>query len=122
MDDIFGRKIGSVFESGFLDVGSVEEFIGMLESLEEKWLLFYQNGKVFYFWFGLNKKEDFICSVISFVCQRVGFGCLFEKFIINWFECINGVFQDCVKCECGIVKIDEYIVVKSIEKLVKNQE
>lgn len=41
MDDIFGRKIGSVFESGFLDVGSVEEFIGMLESLEEKWLLFY---------------------------------------------------------------------------------
>ena len=34
MDDIFGKKIGSVFESGLSDAGSTEEFIGMLESLE----------------------------------------------------------------------------------------
>ena len=37
MDDIFGRKIGSVFESGLLDAGSAEEFTGLLESLEKKW-------------------------------------------------------------------------------------
>ena len=39
MDDIFGRKIGSVFESGLLDAGSAEEFTGLLESLEKKWSL-----------------------------------------------------------------------------------
>ena len=33
-----------------------------------------------------------------------------------------GVLQDCVKRECGTVKTDEYTLVKSIEKLVKNQE
>ena len=33
MDDIFGRKIGSVCESGLSDAGSAEEVIGMLESL-----------------------------------------------------------------------------------------
>ena len=33
-----------------------------------------------------------------------------------------GVLQDCVKHECGTVKTDEYTLVKSIEKLVKNQE
>ena len=37
MDDIFGRKIGSIFESGLSDAGSAEEFIGLFESLEEKW-------------------------------------------------------------------------------------
>ena len=39
MDDIFGRKIGSVFESGLLDAGSAEEFTGLLESPEKKWSL-----------------------------------------------------------------------------------
>ena len=39
MDDIFGRKIGSVFESGLLDTGSAEEFTGLLESPEKKWSL-----------------------------------------------------------------------------------
>ena len=56
MDDIFGRKIGRVFESGLSDAGSVEEFIGMLESLEEKWSSLHQNGKAFHSWFGLKKK------------------------------------------------------------------
>ena len=36
MDDIFGRKIGSVFESGLSDAESAEEIIGLFESLDEK--------------------------------------------------------------------------------------
>lgn len=122
MDDIFGRQIGSVFESGLSDAGSAEEFIGMLESLEEKWSSLHQNGKAFHSWFGLNKKEDFIRSVISPVRQRAGLGCPPEKFTTNRSERTNGILQDCVKRECGTAKTDEYTVVKSIEKLVKNQE
>ena len=122
MDDIFGRKIGSVFESGLSDAGSAEEFIGMLESLEEKWSSLHQNGKAFHSWFGLKKKEEFIRSVISPVRQRAGLGCPPEKFTTNRSERTNGVFQDCVKRECGTAKTDEYILVKSIEKLDNNQE
>ena len=35
MDNIFGRKIGSIFESGLSEAGSAEQFIGLFESLEE---------------------------------------------------------------------------------------
>ena len=45
MDDIFGRKIGSVFESGLSDAGSAEEFTGLLESLEKKWSLLHLGDK-----------------------------------------------------------------------------
>ena len=65
MDDIFGRKIGSVFESGLSDAGSAEEVIGMLDGLEEKWSSRHQNGKAFHSWFGLNKNYDFIRSVLD---------------------------------------------------------
>ena len=36
MDYIFGRKVGSIFESGLSEAGSAEQFIGLFESLEEK--------------------------------------------------------------------------------------
>ena len=65
MDDIFGRTIGNVFESGLSDAGSTEEVIGLLESLEEKWSSRHQNGKASDSWLGLNKKEDFIRSVLD---------------------------------------------------------
>ena len=45
MDDIFGRKIGSVFESRLSDAGSAENFFGLFESLEEKWSSLHSNGK-----------------------------------------------------------------------------
>ena len=122
MDDIFGRKIGSVFESGLSDAGSAEECIGMLESLEEKWSSLHQNGKAFQFWFGLKKKEEFMRSIISPVHQRAGLGCPPEKLTTNRSERTNGVRQDCVKRECGTAKTDEYTLVKSIEELVNNQE
>ena len=116
-------KLGNgVFESGMSDAGSAEEFIGMLKSLEEKWSSLHQNGKAFHSWFGLNKKEDFIRSVISPVCQRAGLGCPPEKFTTNRSERTNGVLQDCIKRDCGTAKTDKYTLVKSIEKLVKNQE
>ena len=73
MDDVFGKKIGSVFESGLSDA----------ESLEEKWSSLHQNGKAFHSWFELNKKEDFIRSVISSVRQRAGLGCPPEQFTTN---------------------------------------
>ena len=34
--DIFGTKIGSIFESGLSDAASAEEFISLFESLQEK--------------------------------------------------------------------------------------
>lgn len=57
MDDIFGRKIGSVFESRLSDAGSAEEFTGLFESLEEKWSSLHSNGKAFHSWFGSKKKK-----------------------------------------------------------------
>lgn len=84
--------------------------------------MLHQNGKVFHSWFGLKKKEDFICSVISPVRQRAGLGCPPEKFTTNWSEHTNDVLQDSMKRKCGTAKTDEYTLVKSIEKLVKSQQ
>lgn len=122
LDDIFGRKIGSVFESELSDAGSVEEFIAGFESLEEKWSSLHLNGKAFHSWFGSKKKEDFVSSVISTVRQRAGLDCPPDKFTTNRSERTNGVLQDCVKRECGTAKIDEYTLVKTLEKLVKSQQ
>lgn len=55
MDDIFGRKIGSAFESGLSDAGSAEEFIGLFKSLEEKWSSLHSNGLPLLVW--LRKKN-----------------------------------------------------------------
>ena len=120
MDDIFGRKIGRVFESGLSDAGSAEESIGLFESLEEKWSSLHSNGKAFLSWFGSKKTEEFIRSVISPVRQRAGLGCPPDKFTTNRSERTNGVLQDCVKLECGTAKIDEYTLVKTLEKLVNS--
>ena len=114
--------MGSVFESGLSDAGSAEEFIGLFESLEEKWSSLHSNGKAFHSWFGSKKTEEFIRSVISPVRQRAGLGCPPDKFTTNRSERTNGVLQDCVKRECGTAKIDEYTLVKTLEKLVKSQE
>ncbi|XP_078364368.1 uncharacterized protein LOC144648781 [Oculina patagonica] len=122
MDDIFGRRIGRVFESGLSDAGSAEEFLGLFESLEGKWSSLHSNGKAFHSWFGAKKKEEFLNSVISPVRQRAGLGCPPEKFTTNRSERTNGVLQDCVKRECGTAKIDEYTLVKTLEKFVKSQE
>ena len=122
MDVIFGRKIGSVFQSGLSHAGSAEEFIGMFESLKEKWTSLHSNGKAFHSQFGSKKTEEFIRSVISPVRQRAGLGCPSDKFTTNRSERTNGVLQDCVKRECGTAKIDEYTLVKTLEKLVKSQK
>ena len=122
MDDTFGRKICSVFESGLSDAGSAEEFIGLFESLEEKWSLLHSNGKAFHSWFGSKKTEEFIRSVISPVRQNAGHGCPPDKFTNNRSERTNDILQDCVKRERGTAKIDEYTLIKTLEKQVKSQE
>ena len=68
MDDTFGRKICSVFESGLSDAGSAEEFIGLFESLEEKWSLLHSNGKAFHSWFSSKKrKNSYVALSVPFV-------------------------------------------------------
>ena len=116
MDDTFGRKICSVFESGLSDAGSAKEFNGLFESLEEKWSLLHSNGKAFHSWFGSQKTEEFIRSVISPVRQNAGLGCPPDKFTNNRSERTNDVLQDCVKRERGTAKIDEYTLIKTLEK------
>ena len=120
MDNIFGRKIGSIFESGLSEAGSAEQFISLFESLEEKWSSLHSNGKAFHAWFDSKKTEGFIRSVISPVRQRAGLGCPPDKFTTNRSERKNGVLQDCVKGELGTAKIDEYTLVKTLEKLVNS--
>ena len=78
------------------------------------------NGKVFHSLFGSNETEEFIRSVISPVRQRAGLGCPPDKFTTNRSERTNGVLQSCVKHECRTAKIDEYTLVKTLEKLVKS--
>ena len=58
--DIFGKTAGDVFESGLPDAEGPAEFVGMLESLEEKWTAAHSNGKAFYSWFARRKTDDFI--------------------------------------------------------------
>ena len=88
----------------------------------EKWLLLHQTVKALHSWFGLNKKEHFMYSVISPVPQSAGLCCPPKKFTTNQSERTNGVLQDCMKRECGTAKTDEYTLVISSKKLVKNQE
>ena len=98
MDDIFGRKIGSVFESRLSDAGSAGNFIGLFESLEEKWSSLHSNGSLpLLVW--LEKHEEFIRSVISPIRQRAGLGFPPDKFTTNRSERTNSVLQDCVNAE-----------------------
>ena len=98
MDDIFGRKIGSVFESRLSDAGSAENFFGLFESLEEKWSSLHSNGSLpLLVW--LEKHEEFIRSVISPIRQRAGLGFPPDKFTTNRSERTNSVLQDCVNAE-----------------------
>ena len=98
MDDILGRKIGSVFESRLPDAGSAETFFGLFESLEEKWSSLHSNGSLpLLVW--LEKHEEFIRSFISPIRQRAGLGFPPDKFTTNRSECTNSVLQDCVNAE-----------------------
>ena len=98
MDDIFGRKIGSVFESRLSDAGSAENFFGLFESLEEKWSSLHSNRSLpLLVW--LEKHEEFIRSVISPIRQRAGLGFPPDKFTTNRSERTNSVLQDCVNAE-----------------------
>ena len=98
MDDIFGRMIGSVFESRLSDAGSAENFFGLFESLEEKWSSLHSNGSLpLLVW--LEKHEEFIRSVISPIRQRAGLGFPPDKFTTNRSERTNSVLQDCVNAE-----------------------
>ena len=98
MDDIFGRKIGSVFESRLSDAGSAENFFGLFESLEEKWSSLHSNRRLpLLVW--LEKHEEFIRSVISPIRQRAGLGFPPEKFTTNRSDRTNSVLQDCVNAE-----------------------
>ena len=64
----------------------------------------------------LQKKEEFIRSVISPVRQNAGLSCPPDKFTNNRSERTNDVLQDCVKRERGTAKIDEYTLIKTLEK------
>ena len=98
MDDIFGRKIGSVFESRLSDAGSAGNFIGLFESLEEKWSSLHSNGSLpLLVW--LEKHEEFIRSVVSPIRQGAGLGFPPDKFTTNRSERTNSVLQDCVNAE-----------------------
>ena len=98
MDDIFGRMIGSVFESRLSDAGSAENFFGLFESLEEKWSSLHSNGSLpLLVW--LEKHEEFIRSVISPIRQRAGLGFPPDKFTTNRSERTNSVLQDCMNAE-----------------------
>ena len=95
MDDIFGRKIGSVFESRLSDAGSAENFFGLFESLEEKWSSLHSNGSLpLVTWFGSKNTKN-----SRRVRQRAGLGFPPDKFTTNRSERTNSVLQDCVNAE-----------------------
>ena len=62
---IFLDETQAAFLSGLSDAGSAEDFIGLFESLEEKWSSLHSNEKAFHSWFGSKKTEGFIRSVMS---------------------------------------------------------
>ena len=95
MDDIFGRMIGSVFESRLSDAGSAENFFGLFESLEEKWSSLHSNGSLpLVTWFGSKNTKN-----SRRVRQRAGLGFPPDKFTTNRSERTNSVLQDCVNAE-----------------------
>ena len=49
--DIFGQRIGTIYESGLIDASNDETFYKMLESLKERWSNFDEKGRQFYEWF-----------------------------------------------------------------------
>ena len=72
---------------------------------------------------GLARKKGRIHTQrFSPVRQRAGLGSSPDELTTSRSERTNGVLQDCVKCECGTAKVEEYTRVKTLEKLVKSQE
>ena len=120
--DIFGRKIGDVFESGISDAKDADELTAMLDSIECKWAAAHRNGQVFHKWFLEKKAKEFAENVIVSVRQRAGLGCPPTKFTTNRSERTNGVIQDFIARENGTAQVDEYTFAKSLQKLIQIQQ
>lgn len=120
--NIFGMRVGDVFESGLSDATSKEEFDSFLRSLEEKWQNAHVSGNAFYQWFPENKAEEFVKCVIRPVREKAGLGSPPERFTTNRPERTNGVVQEFISQECGKEKVDEHTFAVTMKKLITMQE
>lgn len=121
--DIFGRRRGSVFESGLADASRRDVFVRQLGQLEEVGSALHVNGRRIDDWFLDHKSADFVNCAISPVPQRTGLGFPPDSFTSNRSEKTNSLLQDFVSQESnGKKKVDEFSFASSLEKLVKNQK
>lgn len=121
--DIFGRKIGSIHESGLIDAKDAESFDAMLVSLDERWSAQHANGKEFHKWFSQRKRPLFVNSAIAPVRQRAGLGHPPEKFTTNRSEQTNRAIQEFARQESKDKRnVDEFSFCISMSKLVNIQK
>ena len=121
--DIFGRRRGSVFESGLADASRRDVFVRQLGQLEEVGSALHVNGRRIDDWFLDHKSADFVNCAISPVPQRTGLGFPPDSFTSNRSEKTNSLLQDFVSQESnGKKKVDEFSFASSLEKLVKIQK
>ena len=94
MDDIFGRMIGSVFESQMQEVQEVQKiFLACLKVWRKSGHRSTQM-EAFHSWFGSKNTKN-----SRRVRQRAGLGFPPDKFTTNRSERTNSVLQDCVNAE-----------------------
>ena len=120
--DIFGKTTDNIFESGFSDADSKEDFYSKLSILKSKWARMHNRCEEFYDWFNDNKTDEFVNSVINPVRKLAGLGCPPEKFTTNRSKRTNGIIQDYLKRECSGNKVNEYVFALTMQKLIDVQE
>lgn len=121
--DIFGKRVGTVQESGLVDANGQESFDTMLVNLKQRWSTWNCNGEEFHKWFMERKRLLFLNSVISPVRQRAGLGCPPERFTTNRSEQTNRIIQEFVHKECKEKKsVDEFSFCVALSKLINIQK
>ena len=63
--DLFGKRTGTIQESGLVDANDEASFDAMLFSLKERWSALVDSGEDFHKWFCLRKRSLFLNSVKS---------------------------------------------------------
>ena len=94
MKDIFGRKIGEVFEPGLVDSLNAEDYEKMAEELFVKWSKNYVDSMKDFILYFKSKKSQLIKNCMTAeIRSLVGFGYPPKAYTQNASEYVNGVLK-----------------------------
>ena len=122
LNDVFGYRMGTVFQEGLVDSTDVEDFQAKLESLIEKWNTLANSSSAdmaeFIDWFKANKVEVIRDTMLRPVREECGLGNPPEIFTTNPSESMNAV----LKRKLDFRKSELPVFVEKMKEVVGEQQ